>query len=276
MRTLVAGTSGETLNARTLEVSVVAKRREKLSYDGEAARQARLDLAAAYRLAVRFGFHEGIDNHFSLLLPGRDDLMLLNPYPLHWSEVTAGNLLLVDFQGNRIEGSHEVESTALHIHGPLHQANPEVFRCLLHTHMPYATAIACRQGGRLEMVHQVSTRFANDVAYLEDYNGLVLDRTEGGRIAHVMADKNVLFLANHGVITAGRTVAEAFDRLYFLERACRVQVLADMGGHRLQRMSPETTGYLSRQRGEGEALAAERHFAALKRILDREAPDYAD
>lgn len=253
----------------------MAKRREKLLYDGEAARQARLDLAAAYRLAVRFGFHEGIDNHFSFLLPGRDDLMLLNPYPLHWSEVTAGNLLLVDFQGARIEGSHEVESTALHIHGPLHQANPEKFRCLLHTHMPYATAIACRQGGRFEVVHQVSTRFADDIAYLEDYNGLVLDRTEGGRIAEVMADKNVLFMANHGVITAGKTVGEAFDRLYFLERACKLQVLAETGGHHPRRLSGETIDYLNRQRDGDEGQAAERHYAALKRILDREEPDYA-
>ena len=251
----------------------MAKR--SLWYDREAARQARLDLAAAYRLAVRFGFHEGIDNHFSFLLPGRDDLMLLNPYPLHWSEVTASNLILVDLQGTRVEGVHQVEPTALHIHAPLHRANPGGFRCLLHTHMPYATAIACRQGGRMEMLHQTSTRFADDVAYLEDYNGLVLDGAEGGRIARTMADKNVLFMANHGVIAAGRTVAEAFDRLYFLERACQVQVLAETGSHPLARLSPRTTDYLRRQRTGGEDLAAERHFAALKRILDREEPDYA-
>lgn len=251
-------------------------RSETLWYDREAARQARVELAAAYRLAVRFGFHEGIDNHFSLLLPGRDDLMLLNPYPLHWTEVTAKNLILADFQGNRLEGAHQVEPTALHIHGPLHQANPQQFRCLLHTHMPYATAIACRRGGRLEMVHQTSTRFHNDIAYLEDYDGLVLDRSEGGRIAGVMADRNVLFMANHGVITAGRTVAEAFDRLYFLERACRVQVLAEAGGHPLQQLSRETLDRLDRQRASAEGRAAEHHFAALKRILDREEPDYAD
>ncbi|MDE0029900.1 MAG: aldolase [Deltaproteobacteria bacterium] len=254
----------------------MAQPEETRLYDREAARQARVDLAAAYRLAVRFGFHEAIDNHFSLLLPGQDALMLLNPYPLHWTEVTAGNLLLADFEGNRLEGEHEVEPTALHIHAPLHQANPRGFRCVLHTHMPYASAIACRQGGRLEMVHQVSSRFDGDVAYLEDYNGLVLDRTEGNRIARVMGDKNVLFMANHGVITAGRTVAEAFDRLYFLERACKVQVLAEMGGHPLQRITHETAELLRRQRGEGENPAAELHFAALKRILDREEPDYAD
>ena len=222
----------------------MAKPEETRSYDPKPARQARVDLAAAYRLAVRHGLHEAIDNHFSLLLPGRDDLMLLNPYPLHWTEVTAGNLLLVDFEGNRLEGEYEVEPTALHIHAPLHQANPRGFRCLLHTHMPYASAIACRQGGRLEMVHQVSSRFDDDVAYLEDYNGLVLDRAEGNRI-------------------------------YFLERACRVQVLAETGGHPLQRITRETAELLQRQRGEGENLAAVHHFAALKRILDREEPGYA-
>ncbi len=251
-------------------------RREPLPHDSEAARKARLDLAAAFRLAVRFGLHEAIDNHFSLLLPGRDDLMLLNPYPLHWTEITASNLLVTDFRGNRLEGSHEVEPTALHIHGPLHRADPETFRCLLHTHMPYATALACRQGGRLEMIHQSSTRFDGDVAYLEDYNGLVLDPAEGGRIARAMAGRNVLFMANHGVLTAGRTVAEAFDRLYFLERACQVQVLADAGGHPLRRLSRETTHHLRTQRAGAGDLAAKRHFAALKRILDREEPDYSD
>lgn len=253
----------------------VVEPEQSRQYEPEAVRQARVDLAAAYRLAVRYGFHEGIDNHFSLLLPGQDALMLLNPYPLHWTEVTAENLLVVDFEGNRLEGEYEVEPTALHIHAPLHQADPRGFRCLLHTHMPYASAIACRQGGRLEMVHQVSSRFDGDVAYLEDYNGLVLDRTEGNRIARVMGDKNVLFMANHGVITAGRTVAEAFDRLYFLERACQVQVLAEMGGHPLQRITRATTGLLRRQRSQGENRSAELHFAALKRILDREEPDYA-
>ena len=243
-------------------------------YDGEAAWQARLDLAAAYRLAVRFGFHEGIDNHFSFLLPGRNDLFLLNPYPLYWTEVTASNLLLVDLQGQRLEGSHQIEPTAFHIHAPLHRANPEQFRCLLHTHMPYATALACRDGARLAMLHQNSTRFVDQIAYLDDYNGLVLDAEEGQRIAEVMGNKPILFMANHGVITAGRTVAEAFDRLYFLERACQLQILAGSGGD-IKTIPEPTTRRILEQRSGGEALAAERLFAALKRILDREEPDYA-
>lgn len=253
----------------------MARHKAKPWYDKEAAWQARLDLAAAYRLAVRFGFHEGIDNHFSLLLPGRNDLFLLNPYPLYWTEVTASNLLLVDFHGQRLEGSHQVEPTAFHIHGPLHRASPDQFRCLLHTHMPYATALACRDGGRLAMVHQNSTRFAGQVAYLDDYNGLVLDTEDGERIAKVMGSKPILFMANHGVITAGRSVAEAFDRLYFLERACQLQILAGSGGQEVKVIPELTTRRLLEQRSGGEALAAERLFAALKRILDREEPDYA-
>lgn len=250
--------------------------RSQSEYDTEAVWQARVDLAAAYRYAVRLGFHEGIDNHFSLLLPGHNDLMLLNPYPLHWSEVTASNLLVVDFEGNRLAGSHEVEPTAFHIHAPLHRANPDNFRCLLHTHMPYATAVACQVGGRLQMVHQSSTKFVDQVAYLDTYNGLVLDTEEGEYIAAAMGDKPVLFMANHGVITAGRTVAEAFDRLYFLERACRVQILARSGGNKHKPISPRITARVIEQRVTAESRAADQLFAAFKRILAREEPDYMD
>jgi len=245
-----------------------------LQYNTEAVRQARVDLAAAYRFAVRLGFHEGIDNHFSLLLPGHNDLMLLNPYPLHWSEIAASSLLVVDLDGHRIDGCYEVEPTAFHIHAPLHRTNPQEFRCLLHTHMPYATAVACQEHGRLEMVHQNSTKFAGQIAYLDTYNGLVLDNEAGEEIVRAMGNKPVLFMASHGVITAGHTVAEAFDRLYFLERACQLQILAGSGGHRARLISPRITAHLVDQRGEAESLAANRLFAAFKRILDREEPDY--
>jgi len=253
----------------------MAVTKEKIAFDVEAARRARVDLAAAYRLAVRYDLHEGIDNHFSLLLPGRDDLMLLNPYPLHWSEITASNLLLVDMDGRRIEGEHEVEPTAYHIHAALHRANPRIFRCALHTHMPYATAIACRRAGRLEMTHQNSLKFRHRVAYLEDYNGLALDGEEGSRIARAMGENSVLFMANHGVITTGRSVAEAFHLLYFLERACQLQLLATSGSHEPGLISEDVGARTAAQGGDDEAREAELHFAALKRILDREEPDYA-
>jgi len=248
---------------------------KKISFGAEEARRARVELAAAYRLAVRFGFNEGIDNHFSLLLPGYDDRMLLNPYPLHWSEVTASNLLLVDLEGHKIEGEHEVEPTAYHIHAAVHRADPQCFRCALHTHMPYATAIACREGGRLEMVHQNSLKFRDCIAYLEDYNGLALDDDEGTRIARALADHSVLFLANHGVITTGRTVAEAFHLLYFLERASQIQILAESGGRKTRLIPAPAAEHTAAQGEDDQAEQAEQHFAALLRILDREEPDYA-
>lgn len=250
--------------------------KENIASDLEAARRARLDLAAAYRLAARYNFHEGIDNHFSLLLPDRDDLMLLNPYPLHWSEVTASNLLLVDLGGRKIQGEHDIEPSAYHIHAAVHRTDPRSFRCVLHTHMPYATAIACRKGGRLEMVHQNSLKFRGRVAYLDDYNGLALDQEEGARIARAMGGHSVLFLANHGVITAGRSVAEAFDLLYFLERACQVQILSESGGHERRLIPGPAAEHLKAQKDKDDGIQkAELHFSALKRILDREEPDYA-
>jgi len=234
---------------------------------------ARIDLAAAYRLCVRHGFHEAIDNHLSVLLAG-DDQMLLNPFPLHWSEVTASNLIVADMAGNRVAGTHEVEPTAYFIHAAIHRHDPDTHRCVMHTHMPYATALCARQGGRLRQVHQNATMFWDAVAYDDDYRGLVLDDAEGARIARAMGSKPVLFLANHGVITSGASVAEAFERLYFLERACQIQLLAEAGG-RLREMPQAVAAETAVQMRDGFARHAALHFAALKRLLDREEPDYA-
>ena len=160
-------------------------------------RQARVDLAAAYRLANRFGLNEGIDNHFTLMLPGSRDRFLLNAFGLHWSEVTASNLMVVDAEGRVVEGEGEVETTAFCIHAPIHLAS-ERAACILHTHMPYATALSMLEDGRLEPASQNALRYWNDVAYDEDYNGLALATEEGKRLAALLADKRVLLMANHG------------------------------------------------------------------------------
>ena len=189
----------------------------------------RIDLAAAFRLAVRLDLHEGVCNHFSVMLPD-GKRFLLNRYGLHWSEVTASNLLALDADGKILEGEGEFEKTAFYIHSRIHLANPRA-TCVLHTHMPYATALTLLEGGRLEMVEQNALRFHDDIAYDDVYNGLVVDNAEGDRLARALGGKRVMFLANHGVIVVGPTVAEAFDALYYLERACRLQVLArSMGG----------------------------------------------
>src|SRR5256886_8456171 len=187
-------------------------------------RAARVDLAAAFRLAVRLDLHEGVCNHFSVMLPD-GQRFLLNAYGLHWSEVTASNLLALDAQGRILAGEGEYERTAFCIHSRIHVANPHA-ACVLHTHMPHATALTLLEDGRLEMVEQNALRFYDDIAYDDTYNGLVVDNAEGDRLAQVLGAKRVMFLANHGVIVAGPSIAEAFDLIYYLKRACRLQVLA--------------------------------------------------
>jgi len=238
-----------------------------------AERQARIDLAAAFRLAVRMDLHEGVCNHFTLMLPD-ERRFLLNAYGLHWSEVTASNLLVLDPDGTVLEGEGEAEKTAFYIHSRIHLANRRA-ACVLHTHMPYATALTLTVPGRLEMVEQNALRFADDIAYDDEYNGLVVDDAEGDRLARVLGDRRVLFLANHGVIVVGKTVAEAFDALYYLERACRLQVLARATGLPLRAVRPEVVRDTYRMILADTPKYAGAHFEALKRLLDREQSDYA-
>lgn len=236
-------------------------------------RAARVDLAAAFRLAVRLELHEGVCNHFSVMLPD-GKRFLLNRYGLHWSEVTASNLLALDAEGNVLEGEGEFEKTAFWIHSRLHLVHPRA-ACVLHTHMPYATALTLLEGARLEMVEQNALRFHDDIAYDDTYNGLVVDAAEGDRLSRVLGGKRVMFLANHGVIVVGPSVAEAFDSLYYLERACRLQVLARMMGGRLRAVRPEVVRAAYAMMRDDAPKYAGAHFAALKRILDREAADYS-
>ncbi len=231
--------------------------------------QARTDLAAALRLAARMGLSEGICNHFSYAVPGGEDRFLLNPHGLHWSEIRAGDLLVVDATGKVLEGAGEAGVSAICIHAPLHRRHPRG-RCVLHTHMPYATALTAIEDGRLEPVIQNALRFYGDVAYDRDYGGLAQDMDEGERIARAMGDKRVLFMANHGIIVLGDSVVAAFDDLYYLERACQTQVLAMSTGRPLKRISDNLAATAFAEWAGREGSYARAHFEALKRRLDRE------
>ena len=234
---------------------------------------ARVDLAAAFRLAVRLDLHEGVCNHLSFMLPD-GKRFLLNPYGLHWSEVTASNLLTLDPDGRILAGEGEYEKTAFYIHARIHIANPNA-ACVLHTHMPHATALTLLENGRLEMVEQNALRFHDDIVYDDVYTGLVVDNTEGDRLARVLGSKRVMFLANHGVIVVGTSIAEAFDALYYLERACRLQVLARMMGGQMRPVRPQVVREACRMMRADAPKYAGAHFSALKRILDREEPAYS-
>ncbi|MBV9344570.1 MAG: aldolase [Gammaproteobacteria bacterium] len=243
----------------------------------EAQRRARIDLAACHRLAYRFGYSEGIDNHLTMLVPGYSDRFYLAPFGLLWAEVRARDLLEVDFQGRRVAGEGRVEDTALYIHLSVHRLKPDA-RCVLHTHMPHATALGMLQDGTLQMASQSAVGFYAQVAYA-DYQGLALDYSEGERMVRAMGTAPVLMLRNHGVLVTGDSAAEAFERLYFLERACQVQLLARASGAPLQ-LIPESivrataAQFASALQVEG-AARTELHFAALKRQLERTDPDYA-
>jgi len=228
----------------------------------------RVDLAAAFHLAVTNNLHEAIANHFSAVLPdGRH--FLVNPFGLHFSEITASNLIVCDFDGKVVRGEGEPSASAHHIHAPIHRLVPRA-RVLLHTHQLYATALTMIADGRLEWALHTACRFYGRVTYDNDYDGVALSDTVGERMAKILGDADVLFLGNHGIITAAPTVAQAFDDLYFVERAAQTQILAMSTGRPLTLLAPELIEQVALQtRHERFELGyIERHFDAQKRLLD--------
>ena len=177
---------------------------------------------------------------------------------------------MVDAQGRKVSGKHSVEPTAFFIHSAIHRGNPHA-ACVMHTHMPYATALTVVHGGRLEWASQNSLKFYNRVAYDDDYQGLALDDAEGERMCKAMGSADVLFLGNHGIIVCGPTVSATFDDLYYLERACMLQVLAIGTGKPLRVLPDEIAAKTGRQMN-GESQQAALHLDALKRLLDRDEP----
>jgi ribulose-5-phosphate 4-epimerase/fuculose-1-phosphate aldolase len=242
---------------------------------GPAMREAREDLAACFRMAARLGFEEGVCNHFSALVPGRDDLFLVNPYGYAFSELKASDLLVCAFDGAVVEGEGRPEATAFHIHARVHAAAPRA-RVVMHTHMPNATAFAMTEGEPLVFAGQTALKFYGRVAVDEHYNGLALDAREGDRIAAAIGSADVVFMRNHGVMVLGPTIAEAFDDLYYLDRACEAQRLALSTGRRLIPVEADVAQATARQMREGDPESARLHLASIRRRLDREEPDYRD
>ena len=245
----------------------------KKSGKRSALEQGRIDLAAALRWAARLGLNEGVCNHFSLeLTPAR---YLINPQGLHWGEVTAADILLIDASGNIVDGRHSLEPTAFFIHSHIHQANPHA-KCVMHTHMPFATALTLVTGGRLEWCNQNALRFYERIAYDDQYNGVALDAAEGQRIAAQLKGRDVMFMASHGVTVVGASVAWAFDDLYYLERACMHQVLAVQAaaGRPLRAIAPDLCARVAAQIA-GERQQSDLFFASIQRLLDRDEPGWS-
>src|SRR5882757_6719379 len=234
----------------------------KSLHDSVSAEQwlARVDLAAAHRLAYMHGFSEGIFNHLTLMVPGRDDRYYQIPFGTHWSEVTASTFMEVG------------------IHAPIHKALPQA-KAVFHTHMPYASALTRLDDPRIKEIGQTEVGLSGAIAYDDEYTGPAVDPAEGARLAGVIGDKKVLFMANHGISTVGKTVADAYDMLYYVERAAQVQIFAMWTGQRLKQLPAPVVEKTQRDYRDDHLYKgptpAQRHFDALKRILDRKEPDYA-
>ncbi|WP_066733075.1 aldolase [Cupriavidus sp. D384] len=223
------------------------------------------DLALALRAAASHGLAEGVCNHFSVAIPGDEGLFLLNPRGLMWSEVTADDIVIVDAEGSKVAGRHEVEPTAMFIHAAIHRIAGK--QCVLHTHMPYATALTLTEVRGLDTtLSQNAMRYHGRIAIDAEYNGLALDASEGERIARAMKGADVMFLGNHGVVVCGERVDYAYDDLYYLERACAAQVIALSTGKKLCPVAPSLAETVARQ-VQGERLQSELFFSALRRTI---------
>ncbi len=225
----------------------------------------RADLALALRAAAHHGLAEGVCNHFSVELPDRSGRFLLNPRGLLWREVGPDDIVLIDAQGARLAGRHAVEPTAMFIHAAIHRLAGKA--CVLHTHMPYATALSLTRERALDTrLSQNAMRFHGRVAIDAHYNGLALDISEGERIARAMQGADIVVLGNHGVVVCGARIDHAYDDLYYLERACQVQVLAASTGQPLLPVDAALAQRVADQ-AMGERLQSELFFDALRRTL---------
>ena len=237
--------------------------------------QMRVDLAAAFRLAVRNDWHEGVANHFSQAVSPDGRTFLMNPRWRHFQRIKASELLLLDASdSSTMDRPDAPDLTAWCLHGRLHAALPQA-RCILHAHPAYATVIASLANPEILPIDQNTARFHNRIAFDVDYGGMANCDEEGDRLAGLVGNKRIIMMGNHGVLVCAPSVAEAYDELFYLERACRNLALAYQTGQKLHVMSAAVAEKTA-QEWEDYGAAALAHFAEMKAILDGEDGSYAD
>ena len=233
----------------------------------------REDLAAAFRLAAKFDWHESVGNHFSVTVSPGSRKFLMNPRWKHFSRIKASDLLLLDTEDSTIMSSNVApDPSAWAIHSRLHARLPHV-RCLLHLHPTYCTALAALTDPDMKPIDQNTARFFKRIAIDTAYGGIADERAEGERLAGVLGNRNIMMMGNHGVLVAGETIAKAFDDLYFLERAARTLILAYSTGQPLNVMS-DALAARTAQDWEDYSDMSEAHFNELKLLLDEHDPLY--
>ena len=237
-------------------------------------REARVALAACYRLIAHFGMDDLVFTHISARVPGHPEHFLINRFGLMFHEITASSLVKIDHDGNVIgEADAPVNQAGFVIHSAVHAARPDI-NCVLHTHTRAGIAVSCLADGFLHL-HQQALMFYGRLAY-HDYEGIALDLDERERLVRDLGDKPAMILRNHGLLTAGRTVAEAFSFMYYLEQSCRIQIDMMATGAKLARLSDNVCQHAAMQFAEETTPRGEREWAALLRLLDAKDPSYRD
>lgn len=241
----------------------------------EAEWQTRKSLAACYRLAAHFRLTDLIYTHITAKVPGAQEHFLINPYGLLWEEITASSLVKIDMDGNKVEDNpHGVNPAGFTIHSAIHRA-PNGPAWIMHTHSRAGVAVSSMEEGLLPL-NQIALQFYGQVAY-HDYEGIALDLDERARIVASLGDKPVLVLRNHGLLATGASAAQMFNTMFYLERACDIQVATMSMGQPLRvvedGLARHVAGQYTGNMGEDDDLALE--WAAHLRLLDRLDPDYA-
>lgn len=236
---------------------------------------ARVDLAAAYRLVHHYGWAELIYNHISYELPDQKGVFLTNPFGLAYHEVTASNLVKIDIEGTVLSDTvHRINRAGFVIHSAIHRARPDA-RCVLHTHSRASLAISCLKEGLTPMT-QGGLQFYNRVSY-HDYEGFSVNLDEQARLARDLGKNNIFILRNHGVLTVGETIGKAFQRMYYLEQACELQLDVLQTGRPPQPLPPDVCEETARRWEESASDATANddiEWAALLRLVDRLYPEY--
>ena len=238
---------------------------------------ARVDLAAAYRACALFGWEDLVFTHISLRVPGTEDQFVINPYGVFFDEISASSLVKIDLEGNKVQDSpFPVNAAGFIIHSAIHEARHDA-KCVLHTHTLNGVGVAAQHDGLLPL-SQHSMSVLASIAY-HDYEGPALNADEKPRLVADLGTASHLILRNHGLLTVGETVADAFVRMYYLETSCAIQIRAQAGGAELIHIGKDIleTAYGAMQAGGGAGSKASRLvWPGILRRLNRLDPSFAN
>ena len=236
--------------------------------------QARVDLAALYRLTALYKWDDLVFTHISMRVPGPEHHFLINPYGFLFEEITASSLVKIDLQGNKVMDSpHPINPAGFTIHSAVHEAREDA-HCVFHTHSLTGVAVSAQQGGLLP-ISQHSLFPLSSLGY-HNYEGVALNADEKPRLVADLGTNRALILRNHGLLTVGRNAAEAFLAMYILEAACRIQVMAQAGGELTMIAEPILRGIQAQSAQVTKGLGGDLVWPALLRKLDRTDPSYKE